>query len=163
MKYKYSTSCHCLITNVVTAAVLSRTQAKKDPLKKGGVPDHALTMEANSEELILLRGEGGDLEDGPTNTHEPHGILVALNISVLSIQDNQSSVQCICRRLGVELRDRERSLSHPAEVCPAEARKARSQNQKSEEPMGGYSEESFPGDRKQGVGSIFFYYRFKLN
>ena len=118
---------------------------------------------ANSKELILLRGEGGDLEDGPTNTHEPHGILVALNISVLSIQDNQSSVQCICRRLGVELRDRERSLSHPAEVCPAEARKARSQNQKSEEPMGGYSEESFPGDRKQGVGSTFFNYRFKLN
>ena len=29
--------CQCLITNVVTAAVLSRTNAKKDSLKKGGV------------------------------------------------------------------------------------------------------------------------------
>jgi hypothetical protein len=45
MKYNHSTPCQCLITNVVTAAVLSRTQAKKDPLKKGGVPDHASTME----------------------------------------------------------------------------------------------------------------------
>ena len=148
---------------MVAAVVLSRTQAKKDPLKKGGVPDHASTMKANSKELILLRGEGGDLEDGPTNTHEPHGILIALNISVLSIQDNQSTVQCICRRLGVELRDRERSLSHPVEVCPAEARKARSQNQKSEEPMGGCPEESFPGDRKQDVGSTFFHFKFKIN
>ena len=156
-------SCQCLITNVVAAVVLTRTQAKKDPLKKGGVPDHASTMKANSKSLFFSEGEGGDLEDGPTNTHEPHGILIALNISVLSIQDNQSTVQCICRRLGVELRDRERSLSHPEEVCPAEARKARSQNQKSEEPMGGYSEESFPGDRKQDVGSTFFHFKFKIN
>ena len=170
MKYNHSMPCQCLIPNVVTAAVLSRTNAKKDSLKKGGVPDHASTMKANSEEPILFRGEESQLEDGPTNTHGSHGVLVALNTrrnlnfpgqTYVAIQDNQSTVSISAE--DPELRDRERSLSHPAEVCPAEARKARSQNQKSEEPMGGFSEESFPGDRKQDVGSTFFNYRFKLN
>ena len=101
MKYNHSMPCQCLIPNVVTAAVLSRTNAKKDSLKKGGVPDHASTMKANSEEPILFRGEESQLEDGPTNTHGSHGVLVALNTrrnlnfpgqTYVAIQDNQSTV-----------------------------------------------------------------------
>ena len=65
------------------------------------MPDHTLTMEANSEESLLLRGEESQLEAGPTKTHGSHGVLVALNTRkdlnfpgqmYVAIQDNQSTV-----------------------------------------------------------------------
>merc|ERR1719215_1992215 len=102
-------------------------------------------MKANSEEPILFRGEESQLEDGPANTHGSHGVLVALNTrrnlpwpDVRGHSGQPEHCQYFCRRPRVC--DRERSLSHPAEVCPAEVRKARSQFQKSEEPMEGCSE-----------------------
>jgi len=57
MKYNHSMPCQCLIPNVVTAAVLSRTNAKKDSLKKGGVPDHASTMKAITQKSLFFSEE----------------------------------------------------------------------------------------------------------
>ena len=76
---------------------------REETFEEGWGADHASTMIANPPApqcgLIPPEERKATLEDGPINTHKPHGVLVALNSEV--IQDNQNSVQCICRRLGV--------------------------------------------------------------